>query len=154
MCHTLGKRHYSKQLSARDNWFSALLTFGEGYHNYHHQFPRDYRNGVRLYQFDPSKWLISLLAKLKLASHLCSTPKYRIIQARFEAQINELPSKRLSPVLLQLQDAIGQCLVKIKQLEADYKGKVVKEYRTKIKQATHELCDLFGQWKLALPDLV
>lgn len=147
VCHTFGRRDYSRQLSARDNWFSAWLTFGEGYHNYHHQFPRDYRNGVKVYQFDPSKWLIVLLARLKLASHLCCTPKYRIIQARFEAQVNRLPLKRLSPMLLQLQDAIGQCLIKIKQLENDYKNKVVKEYRVKIRLATRELGDLFGQWK-------
>jgi stearoyl-CoA desaturase (delta-9 desaturase) len=33
----------------------ALLTFGEGYHNYHHEFQHDYRNGVKPWQWDPTK---------------------------------------------------------------------------------------------------
>ena len=56
--HCIGKQTYSDSHSARDNWFTALLTFGEGYHNFHHEFPSDYRNGVRFYHYDPSKWLI------------------------------------------------------------------------------------------------
>lgn len=56
--HCIGKQTYSDTHSARDNWFTALLTFGEGYHNFHHEFPSDYRNGIRFYHYDPSKWLI------------------------------------------------------------------------------------------------
>jgi fatty-acid desaturase len=41
-----------------DALFLALLTMGEGYHNYHHEFQHDYRNGVKPWQFDPTKWLI------------------------------------------------------------------------------------------------
>ncbi len=36
----------------------ALFTFGEGYHNYHHEFQHDYRNGVKPWQWDPTKWAI------------------------------------------------------------------------------------------------
>ena len=45
LCHTLGRRPYSTRCTARDSWLMALLTFGEGYHNYHHEFQHDYRNG-------------------------------------------------------------------------------------------------------------
>ena len=55
-CHTLGSRPYSSRCSARDSWLMALFTFGEGYHNYHHEFQHDYRNGVKPWQFDPTKW--------------------------------------------------------------------------------------------------
>ena len=48
----------------------ALFTFGEGYHNYHHEFQHDYRNGVKPWQWDPTKWLIWSLSKLGLASGL------------------------------------------------------------------------------------
>ena len=44
----------------------ALLTFGEGYHNYHHAFAADYRNGIKWYHFDPSKWIIWLSSKIGL----------------------------------------------------------------------------------------
>ena len=36
---------------------------GEGYHNYYHEFQRDYRNGVKPWQFDPTQWLIWTLSK-------------------------------------------------------------------------------------------
>ena len=45
VAHTVGRRPYSTSISARDSWISALLTMGEGYHNSHHRFPGDYRNG-------------------------------------------------------------------------------------------------------------
>ena len=45
---------------------TALVTFGEGYHSYHHRFPFDYRNGVHWWQYDPSKWLIWSISRLHL----------------------------------------------------------------------------------------
>ena len=53
-----GHQNWSRENSARDSWLLSLFTFGEGYHNYHHIFESDYRNGIRWYQFDPSKWFI------------------------------------------------------------------------------------------------
>jgi stearoyl-CoA desaturase (delta-9 desaturase) len=70
LAHTWGERTYSKEHSAVDNHLLALITVGEGFHNYHHTFPSDYRNGVRWYQFDPTKWTIWTLSKLGLASNL------------------------------------------------------------------------------------
>ncbi|MCD6055305.1 MAG: fatty acid desaturase, family 1 [Gammaproteobacteria bacterium] len=154
LCHTMGSRRYSKTSSARDNWLSAFVTFGEGYHNYHHQFPRDYRNGVRFYHFDPSKWTIYLLARLKLASHLYRTPDYHLIQARFESGAHQLSAAGInSPIIVQLQEAIQECIAKIKHLEAAYAEatlKELKEYQVKIKLATLELLHLFRQWKKQL----
>ena len=69
-CHTLGRQPYSTRCSARDSLLLAFFTFGEGYHNYHHEFQHDYRNGVKAWQFDPTKWLIWLLSKLGVTSHL------------------------------------------------------------------------------------
>jgi stearoyl-CoA desaturase (delta-9 desaturase) len=56
--------------SSRDNWLVSFLSFGEGYHNYHHTYARDYRNGPRWYNFDPSKWTIYCLSILGLATNL------------------------------------------------------------------------------------
>ena len=50
--------------------FMAIITFGEGYHNYHHEFQHDYRNGVKPWQWDPTKWLIWSFSKVGLASGL------------------------------------------------------------------------------------
>lgn len=70
LCHWSGKQTYSKKQSARDNWLTALVTMGEGFHNFHHQFPLDYRNGIRYFHYDPTKWLIYSLSKVGLASQL------------------------------------------------------------------------------------
>jgi stearoyl-CoA desaturase (delta-9 desaturase) len=70
LAHYWGERTYSKEHSARDNYILAFLTVGEGYHNYHHTFPRDYRNGVAWYHFDPTKWTIWTFSKLGMAQDL------------------------------------------------------------------------------------
>jgi stearoyl-CoA desaturase (delta-9 desaturase) len=72
LAHTWGSKTYAKELTAVDNFILAFLTFGEGYHNYHHAFPNDYRNGISWYHFDPTKWLIWTLEKLHLAKNLRS----------------------------------------------------------------------------------
>jgi len=81
-CHIFGTRPYSTKNTARDNWFLALLTFGEGYHNFHHAFPSDYRNGIRWYHWDPSKWMIKGLSLVKLSRDLNKTSDEKISAVR------------------------------------------------------------------------
>ncbi|MBA3957753.1 MAG: fatty acid desaturase [Parachlamydiaceae bacterium] len=78
LAHTWGDKPFSQEQSAVDNYFLSILTFGEGYHNYHHTFANDYRNGVRWFHFDPTKWLIWTLHKLGLASDLKKMSPYAI----------------------------------------------------------------------------
>jgi stearoyl-CoA desaturase (delta-9 desaturase) len=70
ICHMWGEQPHGTGDSSRDSWWISLITFGEGYHNYHHMFLRDYRNGAEWYHFDPSKWLIFTLSKMRLAYNL------------------------------------------------------------------------------------
>ena len=95
LAHIWGKQTYTEKNTARDNGFLAFFTFGEGYHNYHHIFENDYRNGIRWWQFDPTKWLIKGCAHLKLTSKLRVTPEDKIEKAR------------LSMVLLRSQQKIA-----------------------------------------------
>ena len=81
LCHTVGRQPYSTKHSARDSAVMAFLTFGEGYHNYHHEFQHDYRNGVKPWQWDPSKWTIWTLSKLGLADGLRRVPDAKILLA-------------------------------------------------------------------------
>ena len=69
-CHTIGRQPYSTRCSARDSFLMALFTFDQGYHNYHHEFQYDYRNGVKPWQWDPTKWLIWSFSKIGLTSEL------------------------------------------------------------------------------------
>jgi len=74
LAHVWGKQPYSDKNTSKDNPIIALLTFGEGYHNYHHSFQRDYRNAIRWWQYDPTKWLIRSLNLFGLAKNLYRTP--------------------------------------------------------------------------------
>ena len=82
--HKWGSRPWSTDCSARDNWVLAFFTLGEGYHNYHHAFQHDYRNGVRWWQFDPTKWLIYGLSRVGLATKLRRMPVDVMLAARYE----------------------------------------------------------------------
>ena len=81
LCHMIGSRPYSTSHSARDSWIAAIFTMGEGYHNYHHEFQWDYRNGVKAWQLDPSKWIIWSLSKVGLTSDLKMVARERILLA-------------------------------------------------------------------------
>ena len=70
LAHLLGRRTFDQGASARNSTVTALVTFGEGYHSYHHRFPFDFRNGVRWWHYDPSKWLIVCLERVRLTSRL------------------------------------------------------------------------------------
>ena len=86
LCHFMGKQPYSLADSSRDSAFVALLTCGEGYHNFHHRFQYDYRNGVRWFHFDPTKWLIKTLETLRLAKGLRRASDLHIFRARLDIQ--------------------------------------------------------------------
>lgn len=80
--HTFGRANYGSEISARDNWLGAFLTGGEGYHSFHHRFPTDYRNGVRWYHWDPSKWLIWAASRLGWTWNLKRTSREQEFAAR------------------------------------------------------------------------
>lgn len=93
LCHFVGSQPYSDKHTARDNAITAFFTWGEGYHNFHHEFANDYRNGVRWYQYDPGKWAIKLMSYLHLAWGLKRVPDTTIKQRRMQMQKGELLSR-------------------------------------------------------------
>ena len=90
LAHMWGSQPYTDENSARDNGALALITYGEGYHNFHHIFQNDYRNGVRWWQYDPSKWLIATLSGLGLASDLKRVPDMWIQRAQVAMQFKRM----------------------------------------------------------------
>jgi stearoyl-CoA desaturase (delta-9 desaturase) len=85
VAHSYGRRPFQPNSSARDHWLGVILTNGEGYHNFHHAFPRDYRSGIRWYDWDPTKWLIWSLSRVRLTSDLKRTSATAIRLARSQA---------------------------------------------------------------------
>jgi stearoyl-CoA desaturase (delta-9 desaturase) len=93
VAHLYGTRPYTEENSARDNGLLAFITNGEGYHNFHHKFPSDFRNGVRWYQWDPTKWLIATLHFVGLAGDLRKTPKAVIETSRLRMSLGKAETR-------------------------------------------------------------
>jgi len=77
LCHFFGKRPYQAS-TACDVWWLAPFLLGENWHNFHHAFARDYRNGHKWFHFDVHKWIIQGMGKLGLATDLHATSDERI----------------------------------------------------------------------------
>ncbi len=97
LAHTWGRRGYSLDNTARDNGWIALMTWGEGYHNFHHAFQADYRNGLSWWHFDPSKWLIAACSWVGLARDLKRTARFKIQRARLQVRFQELEARLACP---------------------------------------------------------
>jgi stearoyl-CoA desaturase (delta-9 desaturase) len=149
LCHTVGNQPYSNKCSARDSWFMAIFTFGEGYHNYHHEFQHDYRNGVKWWQWDPTKWTIWTLERIGMVTGLRRVPEEKVLLTQLADTRRRLGAKlscsktqtnaRLH-ALLQASDAklhqLGERWSQIKAQYADKAGALKNEYT---ERATHQL---------------
>lgn len=93
VAHAFGRQPYSDEHSARDNGWLAFLTYGEGYHNFHHQFAHDYRNGIHWWQWDPSKWIICSLSWVGITRKLRRTPAVTIQRARLAMQFRRVQER-------------------------------------------------------------
>lgn len=141
----------------------AFFTFGEGYHNYHHEFQHDYRNGVKPWQFDPTKWIIWLLNKVGLAKNLRRVPYEKILLAEFteamaliEARL-ESPSMNLSDSTRELLQSCQAYLQETSQkLSERYKElqRVASEKNREFQHAAKEKLDLsremMAEWRREL----
>ena len=90
LAHIWGTQPYNDNNTARDNPVLAFLTYGEGYHNFHHIFDRDYRNAVRWWQWDPTKWVIAMLSWVRLAGNLKRVPDLQIQRAQLVMQFKRV----------------------------------------------------------------
>jgi stearoyl-CoA desaturase (Delta-9 desaturase) len=79
----------------------ALLTFWEGYHNYHHEFQHDYRNGVKSWQWDPTKWIIWLLSRIGLIGGLRRAAREAIEAAQAQVRRSQSGSVAISEAMTE-----------------------------------------------------
>jgi stearoyl-CoA desaturase (delta-9 desaturase) len=68
--HMWGSRRFKTRDDSTNNWWVALLTFGEGWHNNHHAHPTSARHGLTWYELDVTWLQISLLKALGLATNV------------------------------------------------------------------------------------
>lgn len=94
LAHWLGEQPFDDRNSPRDHVITALVTFGEGYHNFHHEFPSDYRNAIEWHQYDPTKWCIWTWKHLGLAYNLKQFRANEIEKGRVQQLQKTVDQKR------------------------------------------------------------
>lgn len=159
LAHYFGKNTYSDKSTAKDNWFLAFLTYGEGFHNFHHQFALDYRNGVRWFHYDPTKWVIFLLEKVGLATDLKRVSTKVILQHRIAATEKRLhrlnsysPShleELLAPIRAQLKQALETFEVTFQEYQQNKAKQIAERVETskqQFKLAEKELYSTLKAW--------
>lgn len=67
-CHVWGTQAFNTGDLSRNNWWVALLAFGEGWHNNHHAFEYSARHGLEWWQFDMTWWVVRFLQSIGLAT--------------------------------------------------------------------------------------
>ncbi len=164
LAHTWGDKPFCKEQSAVNNYVISLLTFGEGYHNYHHTYANDYRNGIRWYQYDPTKWLIWLLSKLGLAHKLRKVDPY-IVQKKMVLEgksdlLDKVKSlwyvkkEELEDAILDLSNRVVEKIAEFNELKTQYmklkkssaEKLKVKELRLELKQLKKSIRHDWKRW--------
>ena len=156
--HIWGTQPYSEENSSRDSFWLAFLTFGEGYHNFHHTFQADYRNGHKWYHMDPSKWWIQSFKYLGLNSDLKSTPKHSIeiakVNMRFKKRAYRLQQRNVN--IHKFEDRLSKCkenlrakMYEVQKAKREIK-KMAKDSKIAMKNKISELKDSI---KMAKNDL-
>jgi stearoyl-CoA desaturase (delta-9 desaturase) len=161
VAHLYGTRPYTDENSARDNALLAFVTNGEGYHNFHHKFPSDFRNGIRWYQWDPTKWFIGVLRVVGLARELRVTPKAIIEKSKLrmklvhaEERLALAPSELGAAVRMRMESAhraLDRASAVWHELDAK-RREMVERGRRRSAELAHSLEEMVVEYKAALAE--
>ena len=164
LAHMWGAKPYSTEHSAVNNFILSFLTYGEGYHNFHHTFASDYRNGIRWYQFDPTKYMIWIMSKIGLASNLKRTDplmiKKRLVQADRKLLVDHLKhlrnveSQKLVEYVESMSEKLSASITSAKTAMDRYRSldrrsnqAQAKELRAKFKELSDEISRDLKTWR-------
>lgn len=162
LCHMVGTQPYSDRMSARDSVIMSFLAYGEGYHNFHHQFASDYRNGIKWYHWDPTKWVVRGLSYIGWTYRLKKTPPATILRAQIAMDEKRLVAKGVPQERLQLvRDKIETAQAKWRELKEEYKTlkldmqnrsrqhalQMKAEMKAELKAARQEFKTAWRQWR-------
>jgi stearoyl-CoA desaturase (delta-9 desaturase) len=152
LAHIWGSQPYTDQNSARDNGVLAFLTYGEGYHNFHHIFEYDYRNGIRWWQFDPTKWLIKSCSWLGLTRNLKICPEDRIIKAKALMQLKRAQAKAMllpdAEQLLQRMEHEYALLLERMQAYYEVQKQLMQQRKEQLQQRKAQLLQQYNDFDI------
>lgn len=92
--HMVGRRRYNTPDQSRNNWFLALITFGEGWHNNHHHYPIAARNGFFWWEYDLTYYILKLLQWLGIVWDLNELPKNKRDSNRLSLYMNQFQASK------------------------------------------------------------
>lgn len=147
--HYWGKQNYSTKNTSRDSPILSLLTFGEGYHNFHHTFQSDYRNGHRWYHWDPTKWWIKIFSYIKITNNLNKVPNWSIENAKMKASYEHKENNINQRLKDQYNERLKNCTRQIRHLLKELKKKRI-EYKDAKKNRKILLKETWRQNKIAM----
>ncbi len=154
LAHIWGSQPYKDENTARDNGLLAFVTDGEGYHNYHHIFEYDYRNGIRWWQFDPTKWLIKACTWVGLTRNLKTVPEDRIAKAkalmqlkRAQARVMVMTLPNAEQVLAKMQQEYDELLARM-QAYYEVQKQLLTQKRAGIQQKTEQFKQSMSEFDL------
>ncbi len=162
LAHYWGKQTYSDKSSAKDNPWLAFFTYGEGYHNFHHAFESDYRNGVKWYHFDPTKWLIRTLASVGAAKDLRRVNEAVILRARLmmdrDCLMKSLPYtfESFRDSLESLQSKILEAKTRMRRLKDEYyrghasRMQSIEHIKAEIQRAKADFKQAYREWQMTI----
>jgi stearoyl-CoA desaturase (delta-9 desaturase) len=168
--HIVGKQPFSRSDSSRNSTLLAFFTYGEGFHNFHHKFPSDYRNGIRWYQWDPTKWLIAGLSSIGFTSQLHRVPDHLILRARMEVEaldaekhLLNMPAhvghpfrERVIVARHQMENALhqwGESVARYRDAKKDHwpnRAEVLASAKAKIHEYERHLAQARQTWRVEL----
>ena len=170
--HTWGTQPYSTANTSKDSPLLSFFTFGEGYHNFHHTFQADYRNGHRWYHWDPSKWLIQSASWVGLTKDLHTIPdksiESRRMKATFERKaegqfIESDYQEKLSDCVAQLRKGFTDLRERRKEFNQAKKSKkeqsksnwksMKEAHRNRIKQCKVKIAEARNEFKVLMKSL-
>ncbi len=154
LLHIFGSRKYANDTSG-DIWWLFVFLLGENWHNFHHAFPRDYRNGHKWYHADFHKLIIALMAKCGLAWDLVATSDERIVAKMHEMNSNlkndqHMKLADVEAIAIRLANLAKQ---KVAMLEKSA-SEIVDSMTSKTKKKFHQIEEAAMNLAVSIKELI
>ena len=148
--HYWGKQNYSTKNTSRDSPILSLFTFGEGYHNFHHTFQADYRNGHKWYHWDPTKWWIKFFSIIKITKNLHKIPSWTIEDAKMKTSFEHKEKSVINSTNNdEFKKRLDECSIKMRTLLKDI-AKRRLEYKNARKKRKLESKETWNKKKMIM----
>lgn len=114
LSHILGRQRFHSGDTSRNNWYLAILTLGEGWHNNHHRYQASARNGFYWYEYDVTFYILKLLSLFGLVWDLKPVPAAVLEEGRANDRLRVEARRKgedFAPVSLERLRAMSETLV-------------------------------------------